>query len=302
MFVQRGVAPLYTLSASFDCSALSPLYRDSGGCDRICTQCGALFWHAERIKSSFKDKQIHYHRCCENGRVSLPHYEDPPVLLKQLLETAAFQNNIRAYNHMFSMTSFGARIDDRINDGRGTYVFKISGQIYHWIGSLCPQQGTPPRFLQLYIYDTEHEVENRMAHFGGLDSGSLCQVVVSRLISLLDTHNELVKLFRTARDKCTGVEVPTFKVHLFSLTGSRQHALPTYNAVGTIVFDSGPEAISDYDVIIEPRSDRPRRINKLHPSYMSLQYPLMFFYGEPGFHPGLMLRDTPGSQSQRSKK
>ncbi|GKC80298.1 DNA helicase [Tanacetum coccineum] len=40
---------------------------------------------------------------------------------------------------MFAMTSFGAKIDDSVNKGRGPYVFKISGQIYHWIGSLCPE-------------------------------------------------------------------------------------------------------------------------------------------------------------------
>lgn len=53
--------------------------------------------------------------------------------------------NIRAYNQMFSMTSFGARVDDSINKGTGPYVFRISGQ----------------------IYDTDNEIDNRMFHFGG---------------------------------------------------------------------------------------------------------------------------------------
>ncbi|XP_071726830.1 uncharacterized protein [Rutidosis leptorrhynchoides] len=142
---------------------------------------------------------------------------------------------VRAYNEMFSMTSFGAHIDEAINDGRSPYVFKISGQIYHWIGSLCPQSGTRPRFLQLYIYDTGTEVENRMAHFGGRDSDQICEAIVRRLIHLLDSHNELVKLFWTARDKCDADEVPTFKIRLFSIVGSKQHSLPTSDAIGAIV-------------------------------------------------------------------
>ncbi|XP_071691812.1 uncharacterized protein [Rutidosis leptorrhynchoides] len=223
-------------------------------------------------------------------------------MLKQLLDTPGFTDNIRAYNQMFSMTSFGARIDDTVNDGRSPYIFKISGQVYHWIGSMCPQEGSPPLFLQLYIYDTEHEIDNIMSHFSGRASGNLYDIVVSQLIQLLDTHNELVKLFRTARDKCSEFEVPTFKVRLFSLAGSRQHQLPTSDAIGAIVLDSGPLSITDYDVIIESKYDRPRRINKLHPSYMSLQYPLIFFFGEPGFHPDLMLRDVPGSSGGRSRK
>ncbi|XP_071705020.1 uncharacterized protein [Rutidosis leptorrhynchoides] len=263
-------------------NAISPLYCDLDDSTCVCAQCGTLFWSGQRLKGYFKDKKLHYHRCCENGRVYLPSYEDPPT--------------------MFSRTSFGARVDDNINDGRSPYVFKVSGQIYHWIGALCPPEGTHPRFLQLYIYNNDNEVENRMTHFGGQASDRLCQAVVVQLIQLLDSHNELVKLFRTARDKFSSEEVPTFKVRLFSLAGSKQHALPTSDAVGAIGFDCGPQTISDYDVIIEPRSDRPRRVNKLYPLYMSLQYPLMFFFGVQGFHPNLMLRDIPGSQGGRVKK
>ncbi|XP_071700240.1 uncharacterized protein [Rutidosis leptorrhynchoides] len=300
--IEQRIGPIYTISTAFDSSALSPFYHDLGDYVCVCIHCDALFWRGERIKTHFKDRQLHFHRCCENGRVSLPQFQEPPLLLKQLLDSHDFTDNIRAYNQMFSMTSYGAKIDDIINDGRSPYVFKVSGQIYHWIGSMCPQQGVPPRFLQLYIYDTDHEVENRMSHFGGQDSNRLCGSVVSQLIELLDTHNELVKLFRTARDKCRDSEVPTFCVRLFSVSGSRQHALPASNAIGDIVFDSGPRATTDYDVIVEPRGEVPRRINKLHPIYMSSQFPLMFFYGEPGFHLGLKLRDVPGSPAGCERK
>ncbi|GJV23191.1 DNA helicase [Tanacetum coccineum] len=39
----------------------------------------------------------------------------------------------------------------------------------------------------------------------------------------------------------------------------------------------------DYDIIIEERSGYPQRVNKLHSSYMSLQFPLLFLYGEDGY-------------------
>ncbi|XP_071694969.1 uncharacterized protein [Rutidosis leptorrhynchoides] len=224
------LTPIYTIFAPFDVSGVSPLYRDSGDCTSVCMQCGALFWRAEHVKSYFMDKQLHYHRCCENGRVYLPRYEDPPAEFKRLLETPAFLNNVRPYNQMFIMTSFGARIDETINDGRSPYVFKISGQIYHSLGRLS-------------------------------------EVVVTQLVKLLDSNYALVKLFRTARDKCAGSEVPTFKFCLYNLTGSSQHALPTSDAIGAIVFDSGPQSISDCDVIIEPRSQLPRRIHDRLNSY-----------------------------------
>ncbi|GJY12775.1 DNA helicase [Tanacetum coccineum] len=140
------------------------------------------------------------------------------------------------------------------------------------------------RDRKLYIYDTENEVANRMRHFGGDGYGGLDQNIVQRLISFLDEHNELVRLFRTARDKCAGQSVPDFKVRLYSVTGYREYDLPTSQTLGGIVFQSGQHTETDYDVIIESRGGSPQRINKLHPSYMSLQFPLLFVFGQPGFH------------------
>jgi hypothetical protein len=56
----------------------------------------------------------------------------------------------------------GACIDNSVNDGRGPPLFKICGQVHHRIGSLLPIDGTSPQFLQLYIYDTANEVQNRL--------------------------------------------------------------------------------------------------------------------------------------------
>jgi hypothetical protein len=71
---------------------------------------------------------------------------------------------------MFSFTSFGGQVESREvesrgNDGRGPPNFVIFGQNYHRIGSLVPNVGDTPKFAQLYIYDTENEVENRLSHF-----------------------------------------------------------------------------------------------------------------------------------------
>lgn len=96
-----------------------------------------------------------------------------------------FMENIRAYNQMINMTSFGAQINDSVNNDRGPYVFKISGQVYHWIGSLCPMNNDDPCFLQLYIYDTQNKVDNRMNHFGGRNSGTLKPEIVHALIHIL---------------------------------------------------------------------------------------------------------------------
>ncbi|GKC43193.1 hypothetical protein Tco_1060915 [Tanacetum coccineum] len=250
-------------------------YRHIGNCTHSCQHCGALFWYEERLRNTARGLRPRYNRCCKGGRVALRTYQVYPQYLKLLLEDRHFMDNIRAYNQMFSMTSVGAKVDESINNGRGPYVFKISGQLYHWIGSLCPSEGDPPRFLQLYIYDTDNEVDNRMNHFGG-DNSELRRDIVEGLINLLDTHNALVQLFRTAREKLKDTHIPNFKVRLYNVIGAREYELPTGDMLGTIVYETGPGADMDYNIILERRSGYPQRVNKLHPSYMSLQFPLLF--------------------------
>jgi hypothetical protein len=45
-----------------------------------------------------------------------------------------------------------------INNGASPYVFKINGVVHYRIGALLPQQGTRPRFAQLYIHDTKKNI------------------------------------------------------------------------------------------------------------------------------------------------
>ncbi|GJY61331.1 DNA helicase [Tanacetum coccineum] len=196
---------------------------------------------------------------------------------------------------MFAMTSFGVKVDDSINKGRGPYVFKVSDQIYHWIGSLCPEEGHNPRFLQLYIYDTQDEVANRMQNFGGRHQHTLNPQIVEGLVRVLDENNCLVRLFRTARDRCSVGDIPGMKIRLFSKGGIRGYELPSSDLLGGIVFEDGPKSRTDFDVIIQFRDGPPQRVNKEHQSYMSLQYPLLFVFSQPGFYPGMVLKPKDGS-------
>ena len=54
---------------------------------------------------------------------------------------------------MFAFCSFGGKIDESINNRRGSYVFQVTGQIYHNIGSLIPPDGRTPKFAQLCMMD-----------------------------------------------------------------------------------------------------------------------------------------------------
>nr|GEZ51920.1 helitron helicase-like domain-containing protein [Tanacetum cinerariifolium] len=85
-----------------------------------------------------------------------------------------------------------------------------------------------------------------------------------------------------------------FKIRLYNMGGMRGYELPTSDILRGIVFESGPRIRTDFDVIIEFRGGHPKRINKLHQSYMSLQLPLLFIFGQPGFYPELRLKPRDG--------
>jgi hypothetical protein len=62
-----------------------------------------------------------------------------------------FMNHIRQYNCLFNFTSLGAKIDNSINDGHGPYVFRISGQLSHKMGTLKPANGQNPKFAYMIL-------------------------------------------------------------------------------------------------------------------------------------------------------
>ncbi|GKD97434.1 hypothetical protein Tco_1381331, partial [Tanacetum coccineum] len=228
-------------------------YSDLGDCDRRCRYCGASFWYVERLKGHSHNQTPEYHLCCGGGRIHMQPLREPPEYIKSLFENKHFMENIRAYNQMFAMTSFGAKIDESINAGRGP-----------------------------------------MHHFGGIDNSQLEPGIVEGLIHFLDAHNELVQLFRTARDKCRELDIPEFKMWLYNAEGGRGYELPTSNTLGAMVFENGISDNTDFDVTIQHRDGPPQRVNKLHPSYMSFQFPLLFIYGQPGYHTEVTLKSANG--------
>ncbi|KAI8537401.1 hypothetical protein RHMOL_Rhmol09G0020900 [Rhododendron molle] len=87
----------------------------------------------------------------------------------------------------------GVHVDEQLAGGsRGVYTFRAQGTIYHRIGSLLPYSNQRPRFLQLYIYDTDHEVENRMEESTSTNSSYLINRLLRELNELLSQHNRTI--------------------------------------------------------------------------------------------------------------
>ncbi|GJY78997.1 DNA helicase [Tanacetum coccineum] len=160
--------------------------------------------------------------------------------------------------------------------------------------------GLRPRYNRCCRADRvalHNEVDNRLSHYGG-DNSVLRRDIVEGLIELLDTHNALVQLFRTTREKFQDNHVPNFKLRLYNVVVVKDYELPTGDMLGVIVYETGLESDMDYDIVLEQRSGLPKRVNKLHPSDMSLQFPLLFIYGEDGYSKDLKMIGSSNSLSE----
>ncbi|XP_058729137.1 uncharacterized protein LOC131601360 [Vicia villosa] len=195
-------------------------YYDIGSPLIECSYCKAMMWYQERMHKSTHSANPKFMMCCGNGKVELPILRNPPEQLAKLLfdhdntVSRKFQQHIRLYNMMFAFTSPGAKFDNRFNDGRGPPTMRIQGQTCHRIRSLLPPQGGKPKFAQLYIYDTENEVENRM--HGLRNKENIDPAVVNQLSSMLYECNPHAKRFQMARQWLNSGETQNLKLRLIS--------------------------------------------------------------------------------------
>lgn len=146
------------------------MYADFGDPEYRCEHCHSFFWFEERVNKSAVCKSPKYSGCCSHGKIKLPPIIAPPKKLIDLFflggeKRTNFLENIRTYNSMFCFTSMGGKVDKSINNGNSPPIFRINGQNFHLIGSLLPTDGSQPKFAQLYIHDTQNEVNNRINTF-----------------------------------------------------------------------------------------------------------------------------------------
>ncbi|GJY85468.1 DNA helicase PIF1, ATP-dependent [Tanacetum coccineum] len=187
---------------------------------------------------------------------------------------------------MFCCTSFEARIDHSINKGRGLYTFRINGQNYHIIGSLLPTKGTQPRYAQLWFFDTHNEIQNRLGAFMDTDSEEgMDETIVGSLIRMLDANSAIAKAFRMARDWFHADTTANVELRLLSeRTRSKQYNSSIVAEVASVITNDFGDGEPTRDIVVYKKDSPPKRISELHPSYIALQYPLIFPYGEDGYH------------------
>ncbi|KAL4300563.1 hypothetical protein AHAS_Ahas17G0213400 [Arachis hypogaea] len=118
---------------------------------------------------------------------------------------------------------------------------------------------------------------------------------------MVDLHNPLAKSFRYARDHFKEDSKTNMKLKLIKKgeKNGRRYNLPTASVAILIVGDIDESSLQR-DIILETTSNKLKRIDVLHPSYLSLQYPLIFLYGEDGFI--LVFRGLPETEGRSRRR
>ncbi|XP_021979255.2 uncharacterized protein LOC110875366 [Helianthus annuus] len=241
-------------------------YLDHGDQVLTCQLCSAKLWTSEGGKGRLTINKLCYSMCCGYGKVQLPSLKDSHPSYQILFSSSNvkskfFQKNIRRYNSMFSFTSMGKKVDSNINKGNAPFIYRISGQNYHCMGSLKPPDGNEAKFCQLYIHDTENEITNRQALFSKRTKPSsptdkeLDVEMIEYLRALLDSQNMLVKIYRMVRDHFHQSPEANLSLRLIYRRekDGRTYNLPTTSEVAALVVGDIDKAIDHPNIVVETR-------------------------------------------------
>nr|KAJ0228155.1 hypothetical protein LSAT_V11C100011050 [Lactuca sativa] len=199
-----------------------------------------------------------------------------------------FMKNIRRYNSMFSFTSMGGKIDSSINRGNAPYIFRLGGQNYHSIGSLLPAKGSEPKF----------------SHGEKDQSTSTDSDIIEDIKVMLDSNNVLVRSYRMVRDAFQKNPEVDMKLRLIGRReqDGRTYNLPTASGVAALIIGDISDSIEKRDIVVQTKNGCLQRISELHPSYLSLQYPLLFPYGDDGYSVDILHRGVSFTNNSKRAK
>ncbi|XP_057534285.1 uncharacterized protein LOC130812729 [Amaranthus tricolor] len=180
---------------------------------------------------------------------------------------------------MFAFSSLGGSIDSRTY--KSIYVFKLHGQLYHFVPDLIADDDKVPKLLQLYFYDAQYEKDLRSNLFPEIRPD-----VISLLMEIMDC-NPYAQFFQSLRDINVHENTRIF-LNKSSSLDQRVYNAPSSSEVAAIWIDDFPsdDSTSPY-IAVCGKSNKSHRIYHYYGSYDPLQYPLLFPSGDCGWHQGI---------------
>ena len=178
--------------------------------------------------------------------------------------------------------------------GRGTYAFRIHGQVYHRSGSLHPVDGTSPTYsqlyIQLYILDGQRAVQERLQ----CAQNQLAAEVMTILTTVLERVNpyaaQYKRMLQVEQEQIriaaeNNTVAPTVTMNFMRSADQKRYNDPRQHEVAAIFVSPDGCPPEKRDIIVHPKDEAPRRISFLSSNIDPMVYPLLFPRGALGWKP-----------------
>ncbi|KAL3834092.1 hypothetical protein ACJIZ3_008828 [Penstemon smallii] len=224
--------------------------------------------------------------CCGSGQIVLAPVVLCPILMFLFTDPDSeiakeFRRKGRSYNHGFAFTSIGIKVvADSWWAKHGVYSLKVHGKVSHFMNPIDGSANTTD-LLQLFFLDTAEALDD--AVLGGKD---LRRDVIDLLVQAL-AGNPYSKFFKRL-SSWDDLRDARIVIRTSSDLDQRNRNIPTVDEVAG-VWKDGDESTagSERDIRVYTEAGRSHKVNYYYSCYNPLQYPLLFPYGEPGWHPGI---------------
>ena len=113
--------------------------------------------------------------------------------------------------------------------------------------------------------------------------------IVLSLQGMLQQYNPYIEMFLTTREHLAEHSNVSLHIKLVDLAhyDARQYNRPTASEIAVIMLGTGEQPTVGRDIVLQGRCYGLQRIRETHSSYNPLRYPLLFPFGEQGWHVGM---------------
>lgn len=275
--------------------------------DKQCLFCNALGFDGELKGTRL---QPHFGRlCCRNNSFHLPLFPGLPQSLHDLYfgetrEAKYFQRNIRKFNSSMAMAS--CQVNDATVHRGVPGAFKIYGQLHRRIGSITNHSSSTPKCLQVYFYDPSYQATLRSSQLNRTsrtDSEMQLELTIfTSLEQILRRNNSYLQSFFSIDEfiRMENLNPEEIRIELHETTkppiGEHRgrYNLPSAPEVSALmpefIANSKRNIVCNFRSTINNDTSNLAFFTECHRSYDPLAYPLLFPYGNDGWH--LLLRSN----------
>ncbi|KAI7963142.1 hypothetical protein MJO28_001236 [Puccinia striiformis f. sp. tritici] len=262
-----------------------------GSMDDRCVSCGALHWKEERSRNDLNRESALYSTCCRKGLVIPPvRYDEidyPDFLVPLLLGTddqsAEFQRRLRSYNNALAFASCGAEVDRSVQGQAGIYTFRVSGGLYHNIGSVFPDGEERAAFAQIYVTGGNDLDEAQLR--AEQSQSSLDVHLLLQIQQWITNNNTYARFFRTIGGNTRPEDNAQYVLRNYVRPDldPRVYNAPRTNEVGMVIENDSPDDIAPRNITLQRIGGGFYHITDDFSGYLPIRYPMFFPNGEQGW-------------------